>query len=193
MRSHRRKGTVSLTCGKQTSPMPDARSRGRDRISPLVRRLGTEYPQRRAGDEMALEVKGVVDGGVHAEKTLRGASRLELLHFALSPSHSLMRVFGSIVLPQPLLMRAGQSQTPEGAGVGAQLVGDQQLGSEALLLEQLAHQSQGRPSVPPTLNQHVEHLAFVVNGTPQIHPLAVDPHHHFVEVPATAWPRTAPA
>jgi hypothetical protein len=90
-------------------------------------------------------------------------------------------------------MRAGQSQTPERAGVGAQLVGDQQLGSEALLLEQLAHQSQRRPTVAPTLNQHVENLAFVVDGTPQIHPLTGDPHHHFVEVPAIARPRTASA
>ena len=48
---------------------------------------------------MALKVEGVVDGGVHAEKTLGGASRLEPLHFALSPPHRLMRVFGSIVLP----------------------------------------------------------------------------------------------
>ena len=87
---------------------------------------------------MALEVERVVDGGVHAEKTLGGASRLEALHFALSPWHRLMRVFGSIILPQPLLMRAGQSQTLERAGVGAQLVGDQQLGSEALLPQQPA-------------------------------------------------------
>ena len=68
----------------KTSPTPDARSGGCDGLSPLVRRLGAEYPQRRAGDEMALEVEGVVDGGVHAEKTLGGASRLEPLHFALS-------------------------------------------------------------------------------------------------------------
>src|SRR5215467_6708836 len=104
-----------------------------------------------------------------------------------------MRVFGSIILPQPLLMRTGQSQTPECAGVGAQLVGDQQVGSEALLLEQLAHQSQRRPSVAPTLNQHVEDLAFVVDGTPQIHPLTGDPHHYLVEVPAIARPWTAAA
>ena len=37
--------------------------------------------------------------------------------------------------PHPLLMRAGQSQAPERAGVGPQFVGDQQLWSEALLLE----------------------------------------------------------
>jgi hypothetical protein len=85
---------------------------------------------------MALEIEGVVDDGVQVEKPLGRASRLEPLHLALSPSHRLMRVFGSIVLPKPLLMCAGQSQTPKRAGVGAQLIGDQQFGREALLLEQ---------------------------------------------------------
>jgi hypothetical protein len=45
---------------------------------------------------------------------------------------------------------------------------DQQFRREALLLEQLAHQPQRRPSVAPTLNQHVEDLALVIDGTPQI-------------------------
>ena len=108
---------------------------------------------------MALEVESVVDGGVHAEKRLGGASRLEALHFALSSSHRLMRVFGSIVAPKLLLVRAVQSQTPERAGVGAQLVGDQQFRHEALLLEQLTHQPQRRPRVAPKLNQYVEDLA----------------------------------
>ena len=44
---------------------------------------------------MALEIEGVVDGGEHAEKLLGGASRLEPLHLALSPSHHLMRVFAT--------------------------------------------------------------------------------------------------
>ena len=39
-------------------------------------------------------------------------------------------------------------------------------------------------------NQHVEDLALVVDGPPQIHPLAGDPHHHLVQVPAIARPRT---
>ena len=77
----------------------------------------------------------------------------------LSSSHRLMRVFGAIVPAQPLLVRAGQPQTPERRGVGAQLVGDQQFGCEALLLEQLAHQPQRRPSVASALDQHVEDLA----------------------------------
>ena len=65
-----RKGIVSLTCCEQKSPRPDERSRGRDRIPPLVCRLGSEDPERRARDEMALKIEGVVDGGVHTEKPL---------------------------------------------------------------------------------------------------------------------------
>ena len=106
------------------------RSRGGDRILPLVRRFGSKDPERRPRDEMALKIEGVVNGGAHAEKTLSGTSRLEPLHFALSPSHRLMRVFRPIVLSQPLLMQAGQSQIPERRGVGAQLVSDQQSGCE---------------------------------------------------------------
>jgi len=106
-------GIVSLTCGEQTSPRPGARSPCRDRVAPLVGRLGSEDPERRARDEMALKVEGVMDGGVHAKKPLGRSSRLEPLHFVLSSSHQLVRIFGAIVLPQSLLMRAGQSQTLE--------------------------------------------------------------------------------
>jgi len=40
---------------------------------------------------MALKIEGIVNGGMHAQEPLRGARRLESLHFALSPSHRLMR------------------------------------------------------------------------------------------------------
>jgi hypothetical protein len=42
-----------------------------------------------------------VDGGVHAEKTLGGASRLKALQLALASSHHLMRVFDAIILRNP--------------------------------------------------------------------------------------------
>ena len=57
---------------------------------------------------------------------------------------------------------------------------------KALFLEKLAHQPQRRPAVAPALDQHVEHLAFVIDGTPEIHPLAGDPHHHLVQMSAVA-------
>ena len=81
---------------------------------------------------MALKVEGVVDGSVHAEKTLGGSSRFEPLHFVLSSSHRLMRVFGPVVFAQSLLMQAVQSQTPECGGVRAQLVGDERFSARSL-------------------------------------------------------------
>ena len=141
---------------------------------------------------MALEVEGVVNRTVHAEKALGGSSRLEPLQFALASSDCLMRILRPIVFPKPLLMPAGQSQTPERRGVGAQLVSDQGFRRKPLLLEQLAHQPQRRPGVASALDQHVEDLALVIDGTPQIHPLAGDPHHHLVEMPAIARPRATP-
>jgi hypothetical protein len=67
-----------------------------DGSPPLRHRFGSECPQGQSGDEMALQVEGVVDGGMQAEKSLRGAGRLEPLHLALSSSHSLMRVLGGL-------------------------------------------------------------------------------------------------
>src|SRR5580704_12917120 len=160
-----------------------------DGILPLCGSFGSEDPQCGSGDEVALKVEGVVNRTVHAEKALGGSSRLEPLQLALASSDCLMRILRPIVLPKPLLMPAGQSQTPERRSVGAQLVGDQQFRRETLLLEQFAHQTQRGPTVASTLNQHVENLALVVDGTPEIHPLAADAHHHLVQMPAIARPR----
>ena len=90
-------------------------------------------------------------------------------------------------------MGAGQPETPERRAVGAQLVGYQQLGREALLLEKLAHQPQRSPAVAPALDQHVEDLALMVDGTPQVHPLAGDADHHLIQMPSVARPRTTPS
>ncbi len=62
---------------------------------------------------MALQVEGVVNRGVHAQKILGRSSRLEPLHFALASSHCLMRILRPIVLSEAPLMRTGQAETAE--------------------------------------------------------------------------------
>src|SRR5215813_9515365 len=151
--------------------------------------FGPEDPQCGSGDEMTLKVEGVVNRTVHAEEALGGSSRLESLQLALASWDCLMRILCPIVFPKPLLMPTSQSKTPERGGVGAQLVSDQQFRHEALLLEQLAHQPQRRPTVASALDQHVEDLALVIDGAPEIRPLAGDAHHQLVQMPAIARPR----
>jgi hypothetical protein len=45
-----------------------------DGILPVRRRFGSEGPQRGPGDEVALKIECVVDGGMDAEEALRGSS-----------------------------------------------------------------------------------------------------------------------
>src|SRR3984893_11351551 len=79
-----------------------------------------------------------------------------------------MRILCSIVFSQALLMVAGKSEMSEGRAVGAQLVGRHPRRREALFAEQLPHQFDGRRPVSTTLDQDLEDLAIVVDGTPQI-------------------------
>src|SRR5260370_11397558 len=83
-------------------------------------------------------------------------------------------------------MRADQAKMSKSGSVRAQLVSRQQFRREALFLKELAHQPECSPLVAPALNQHVENLALVIDGAPQVHPLARDANDHLVEVPPVA-------
>jgi hypothetical protein len=85
----------------------------RNDLLPVVRRLGTEDPERRSRDEMALKVEVIVHGGVHVEEALGRSSRLEALHLTLASSHRLIRVFSPIVSPEPLFMGDRSAVTTE--------------------------------------------------------------------------------
>ena len=64
-------GSVTLTVAGQTFGRRMPRSCRCGRIPPLLHRLGAELSERAAGDQMALRVEGVVDGGVGGQKSLR--------------------------------------------------------------------------------------------------------------------------
>jgi hypothetical protein len=45
--------------------------------------------------------------------------------------------------------------------------------------------------VATLLDQDVQHLALIINRTPEIHPPAADLHDHLVQMPASGWQATA--
>src|SRR3954454_23579700 len=93
-------GVVTITSvGRGGEWGQSGTSCGDDGGSPLRCRFGSEYPRRGPRDEMPLKVERVVNRSMHIEKALGRGSRLEPLHFTLSPSHGLMGVFGAIVRP----------------------------------------------------------------------------------------------
>ena len=58
--------------------------------------------------------------------------------------------------------------------IRSKVIRDELFWDKAIFLEQLAHEFQRRPLVPPALDQHVEDLALGVDGAPQIDHAAID-------------------
>src|SRR6516164_4675202 len=70
-------GFVTATSAGLKGARTDQVSRHCNGVFPLARRFGSENPERRSRDEMALKVEVIVDGGMHAQKALGGSSRFE--------------------------------------------------------------------------------------------------------------------
>jgi len=64
-------GIVTLTVAGQTFGRRMPLSCRSGRIPPLLHRLGAELSECATGDQMALRVEAVVDGGVGGQKSLR--------------------------------------------------------------------------------------------------------------------------
>ena len=81
-------------------------------------------------------------------------------------------------------MAGGQSQLGFGGCVGTKSIGDHSFWREALLLEQLSQEFDGRTCVAPPLDEKVKGLALVVDRAPKPEMPARDRNHHLVEMPA---------
>src|SRR4051794_4168782 len=101
-----------------------------------------------------------------------------------------MRVLRAIIGAQAAFVATSHAEMPQTRGVGPELVGHDHRRCEAVSLQQLAHQLHRRSPVAPPLDQYIEDLAFVVDGAPEIHPLAADSDDHLVEMPLAARTRT---
>jgi hypothetical protein len=143
---------------------------------------------------VGLRVEGVVDGGVGREESLSLTLGLEPLHFSLPAPDRKVRILGTIVGAHAAWpVAVGEAEVPRGGPVRRQLVRGDGFGVDALVLEQFSEQFQRRMFVPSALDQHVQHLALVIDRAPQEHLPPADPHHHLIEMPSTRWRRPTPA
>ncbi len=70
--------------------------------------------------------------------------------------------------------------------VASQLVGDQPPGLASLTFQQLAEEAFSRTPIAARLEQDVDHVAVLIDRTPEILPLPLDCHEEFVQVPGVA-------
>ena len=81
---------------------------------------------------------------------------------------------------------------PFGCAIGAEFIGHDHPGHGAQALQQLAKETLGRFLVPAALDQHIEHVAMLINGSPEVVQFASDAHEHLIEKPFVTGFRPAP-
>jgi hypothetical protein len=110
-------GLVTLSNQVREKPALPKVSSCRGCLAPRAHRHGAKRAMRLSRGQMALDVEGVVDGGMDREESLRRAGALEALHLALPPPRRLMRILDAIVFPSPTLMAALDPQIADRCAV----------------------------------------------------------------------------
>jgi hypothetical protein len=69
------------------------------------------------------------------------------------------------------------------SSIRSEIICDELVWDKAIFLQQLAHQFERGPFVPPALDQHIKNFALGIDGTPEIDQATVDLEIDFVEMP----------
>ena len=94
-----------------------------------------------------------------------------------------MRILRSVVAPSAAFMAFCDSKIPGCSSIRSEVICDQLVRGKAIFLQQLAHQFERRPLVPPGLDQHIKNFALGVNGSPEIDQATIDLEIDLVEMP----------
>ena len=94
-----------------------------------------------------------------------------------------MRILRSIVAPSTAFMAFSDSKITGCSSVRAEVICDELVGDKAIFLQQLAHQFERRPLVPPGLDQHIEHFALGIYGAPEVDQASIDLEIDLIEMP----------
>ena len=138
--------------------------------------------------QVTANAEEVADESMHGQESLCLPGRFKPAHLSLALPCGLVGDFGAIVLVSVRAIGDGWHDRSVRSAVAAQLVGDQAHGLTLLALQQLAEKACGRPAVATRLDKDIEDVAILIDGTPEIAPLALDGDEDLVQVPDVAQP-----
>jgi hypothetical protein len=102
-----------------------------------------------------------------------------------------MRILRSVVAPSAALMAFCDSKITGCSPIRSEIICDQLVWDKAVFLQQLAHQFERCPLVPPGLDQHIEDLALGIHGTPEVDQATINLEIDFVQMPGRVGLRPA--
>lgn len=138
---------------------------------------------------MGIKIEDVSDGGVDGEGSLSRRPGLELLLFLLPPSDRRMGVLRSIFpahTARPVTI--GEAQIPGRSPLRDELVGENCVGINGLVPQELSQQHQHCGLIATLRDQHAQNVTLVADCARQDHPPAADLHQHLVQTPPGRQP-----
>ena len=138
--------------------------------------------------QVTANAEEVADESMHGQESLCLPGRFEPAHLSLALPCGLVGDFGAIVLVSVRAMGDGRHDRSVRSPVVAQLVGDQPPRRTLLALQQLAGKECSRPTVATRLDEDIDDVTILIDGTLEIAPLSLDGDEDLVQVPDVAQP-----
>ena len=145
--------------------------------------MPSKRPIARCSQSVPPQVKQIPDDSVNRQKSLRLASGFEPSHLSLTLPCRLMRDFSPVVGVALGVVHDGRHEATVRYPIASELVADEAARLHTLALQQLAEEPSGSGGVSSTLDEDVEDISILVNGTPQVVSLASDADEDLVEEP----------
>ena len=138
--------------------------------------------------QVTANAEEVADESMHGDESLCLPGRCDPAHVALALPCGLVGDVGAIVLVSVRAMGDGRHDRSGRSPVAAQRVGDHPPRRTLLALQQLAEQACSRPTVATRLDEDIDDVPILIDGTPAIAPLSLDGDEDLVQVPDVAPP-----
>jgi hypothetical protein len=101
----------------------------------------------------------------------------------------LVRVLGTVVEVPMLAVLYTRQHLAFRSTVALQFIGADHTGHIVQTLEQFPEEFLRRLLVPAALHAHIEDVALLIDGPPEVVPFTMDRQQHFIEVPCVPGPR----
>lgn len=132
--------------------------------------------------EVSVLVEVVEHGGVNGNEFLQTSHPPEALHCTLSSPERPVRILNAVVEPTPAGLQIDATQITQSCLVGSKTVGHKNI-RLAVPSHQFSEHFQCRTLVSSLGDNAFQHLALLINRTPEIVPLAIDLHEYLIDMP----------
>ncbi len=158
-------------------------SSGTCHLVPNKEGAGPQYPVVDCPQQVTPDTEEILGDSVHRQESLRLSRGFEPSHSSLPLSGRLVRDFCPIVRVSAGLMDNGRHDRSLRGGIAPQLVGDQPSGLASLAFQQLTEETFSGTPITTRLDEDVNHVAVLVDSTPEIVLLALDGYEELIQVP----------